>query len=334
MKAVNRSMGLMEWLLLITLSILWGGSFFFVGIAVHALPRFTIVALRVGLAAIALNVIVFAMKLNMPRNWQLWTAFFGMGLLNNMIPFSLIVWGQTHIASGLASILNATTPLFTVIVAHFLTHDEKMTGGRLVGVVVGFAGVVLMIGPETLDGLGTNTLAQIAVLGAAISYAFAGVFGRRFRNLGIAPLVTATGQVTASTVVLIPLALLVERPWMLPMPALDVWGAIIGLALLSTALAYIIYFRVLATAGASNVLLVTFLIPISAILLGSTILGEKLDLKHFVGMGLIGLGLAAIDERPIGLLRRRKMVKPAQASIAPKLSLTPDPAEASEDYSI
>ena len=199
MKAINRSMGLVEWLLLITLSILWGGSFFFVGIVVHALPRFTIVALRVGLAAISLNVIVLAMRLNMPRSWQLWTAFFGMGLLNNMIPFSLIVWGQTHIASGLASILNATTPLFTVIVAHFLTSDEKMTRARLAGVVVGFAGVVLMIGPEALEGLGTNTFAQLAVLGAAISYAFAGVFGRRFRNLGIAPLVTATGQVTAST---------------------------------------------------------------------------------------------------------------------------------------
>lgn len=324
MKAINRSMGLVEWLLLITLSILWGGSFFFVGIAVHALPRFTIVALRVGLAAISLNVIVLAIRLNMPRNWQLWTAFFGMGLLNNMIPFSLIVWGQTHIASGLASILNATTPLFTVIVAHFLTSDEKMTGGRLAGVVVGFAGVVLMIGPEAFEGLGTNILAQLAVLGAAISYAFAGVFGRRFRSLGIAPLVTATGQVTASTVVLIPLAIVVERPWMLPMPALEVWGAIIGLALLSTALAYILYFRVLATAGASNVLLVTFFIPISAILLGSTILGEKLELKHFVGMGLIGLGLVAIDGRPLGFLRRRLIAEPAQAPFTTKQFLDCD----------
>jgi drug/metabolite transporter (DMT)-like permease len=334
MNAINRSMGLVEWLLLITLSILWGGSFFFVGIAVHALPRFTIVALRVGLAAIALNAIVLAMRLKMPRNRLLWSAFFGMGLLNNMIPFSLIVWGQTHIASGLASILNATTPLFTVIVAHFLTNDEKMTGGRLAGVVVGFAGVVLMIGPEALMGLGTNTLAQLAVLGAAISYAFAGVFGRRFRNMGIAPLVTASGQITASTVVLIPLAIVVERPWTLPMPAFEVWCAIIGLALLSTALAYILYFRVLATAGASNVLLVTFLIPISAILLGSTILGEKLDLKHFVGMGLIGLGLAAIDGRLLNFLRRRLSAQPTRAPLAPKPSLAHDLVEVPEDYSI
>jgi drug/metabolite transporter (DMT)-like permease len=334
MKAINRSMGLVEWLLLITLSILWGGSFFFIGIAVHALPHFTIVALRVGLAAVALNVVVLAVGLKMPRSWQLWAAFLSMGLLNNMIPFTLIVWGQRHITSGLASILNATTPLFTVIVAHFLTSDEKMTRARFAGVVIGFAGVVLMIGPEALESLGANTFAQLAVLGAAVSYAFAGVFGRRFRNLDSQPLVTATGQVTASTLVLIPLAMVVERPWNLPMPELEAWGAIAGLALFSTALAYILYFRILATAGASNVLLVTFLIPISAILLGSTILGEKLELKHFIGMGLIGLGLAAIDGRLLGFLCRSLIENPARLRIAPKQSLAPDSAEVQEDYSI
>jgi drug/metabolite transporter (DMT)-like permease len=173
-----------------------------------------------------------------------------MGFLNNLIPFSLIVWGQTPIASGLASILNAMTSLFTVIVAHCFTNDEKMTRGRLTGVIVGFVGVILMIGPEALKGLGTTTSAQLAILGAAISYAFAGVFGCRFQAMGIAPLMTATGQVTASTTMLIPVALVVERPWMLSMPELEIWAAILGLALFSTALAYILYFRVLATAGA------------------------------------------------------------------------------------
>ena len=280
MKAVNSSMGPVEWSLLITLSVLWGGSFFFVGIAVDALPPLTIVALRVGLAAIALNVIVVAMGLNMPRNRRLWCAFLGMGLLNNMIPFSLIVWGQTHIASGLASILNATTPFFTVIAAHYLTSDERLSGGRLVGVMLGFVGVVFMFGPGVIEGLGTNTLAQLAVLGAAVSYAFAGIFGRRFRNLGCSPLVAATGQISASAVVLIPLALLVDQPWMLPLPTMEVWGAVAGLALFSTALAYVLYFRILATAGATNLLLVTFLIPISAILLGILFLGEQLEPKH------------------------------------------------------
>ncbi len=304
MKTSNRSMGLIEWSLLIALSVLWGGSFFFIGIAVLALPPFTIVVLRVGLAAIALNVIVRAMGLSMSMDRRVWTAFFGMGLLNNMIPFSLIVWAQTHIASGLASILNATTPLFTVIVAHFLTTDERMNGWRFTGVVVGFTGVVLIIGPEALQGLGTNIVAQMAILTAALSYAFAGIFGRRFRAMGIAALVTATGQLTASTVMMIPLALVVDRPWMLPMPSLEIWGAVLGLVLLSTALAYILYFRVLATAGATNVLLVTFLIPVSAILLSTTILGEQLEPKHFTGMAIIGLGLAMIDGRPLGFLRR------------------------------
>jgi drug/metabolite transporter (DMT)-like permease len=244
------------------------------------------------------------MGMSMSMDRRVWTAFFCMGLLNNMIPFSLIVWAQTHIASGLASILNATTPLFTVIVAHFLTKDERMSGWRFTGVVVGFAGVVLIIGPEALQGLGADIAAQTAILAAALSYACAGIFGRRFRAMRIPALVTATGQLTASTVMMIPLAIVVDRPWMLPMRGLEIWGAVLGLVLLSTALAYILYFRVLATAGATNVLLVTFLIPVSAILLSTTILGEQLDPEHFTGMGIIGLGLALIDGRPVDFLRR------------------------------
>lgn len=304
MSTVNRTMGVGEWLLLITLSFLWGGSFFFIGVAVRALPPFTIVTLRVVFAALVLHAIVRAMGLKMPSDRKPWAIFVTMGILNNVIPFSLIVWGQTYIASSLASILNATTPLFTVIVAHFLTDDEKMTPSRLIGVLIGFAGVVLMIGPGALRGLGVNVMAQIAVLAAALSYAFAGVYGRRFRSMGVAPLVTATGQVTASSLLLIPLAMAVDRPWTLPMPSLEVWGSVIGLAVFSTAVAYILYFRILAMAGATNVLLVTFLIPVSAILLGTTFLREHLALKHFVGMGLIGLGLAAIDGRTLQWLGR------------------------------
>ena len=315
MKTINRSMGLVEWLLLIVLSILWGGSFFFIGVAVDALPPFTIVALRVGLAAIALNLFVLAMGLKMPRASPVVLAFLSMGLLNNIIPFSLIVWGQTHIASGLASILNATTPFFTIIVAHFLTQDEKITKKRLIGVLVGFVGVVLIIGPEVLNHFGTNVFAQLAVLGAAISYAFAGVFGRRFRRLGLTPLVTATGQVTASTIILLPLALVVDQPWMLPRPGWEVWGAILGLALFSTALAYLIYFRILATAGATNLLLVTFLIPVSAIVLGTILLGEQLEAKHFGGMGFLGLGLAVIDGRPLNFLHHLLTTKPTKKQV-------------------
>jgi drug/metabolite transporter (DMT)-like permease len=295
----------LEWSMLIALSVLWGGSFFFVGVAVRALPPFTLVAARVALAALVLHVVVVATGQRMPADRRIWAAFFGMGLINNLVPFCLLVWSQTHIASGLASILNATTPVFTVIVAHFLTSDEKLSGNRLVGVAAGFAGVVLMIGPAALDGFGTSVLAQLAALGAACSYAFAGIFGRRFRRLGVAPLVTATGQVTASTIMLLPIALLVDQPWTLPAPGPDVLAAVAGLAVLSTALGYILYFRILATAGATNLLLVTFLIPVSAILLGVTVLGERLEARQLMGMGAIAIGLAAIDGRLVRLVRGR-----------------------------
>jgi drug/metabolite transporter (DMT)-like permease len=226
-----------------------------------------------------------------------------MSLLNNVIPFSLIVWGQTHIASRLASILNATTPLFTVIAAHLFTGDEKMNAKKVFGVAIGFVGVVIMVGYEALTGLGGSLYGQFAVLGAAVAYSFAGIYGRRFRKVGIKPIVAATGQVTASSVILIPLALLIEKPFTLPVPGLDVWSAVIGLAVISTALVYVLYFHILATAGATNVLLVTLLIPLSAILLGITFLGEHIELKHCMGMGLISLGLLSIDRRVFKLVR-------------------------------
>jgi drug/metabolite transporter (DMT)-like permease len=224
-----------------------------------------------------------------------------MGGLNNLIPFSLIFWGQTRIASGLASILNSTTPLFAVVLAHLLTRDEKLTANRAAGVLFGIVGVVVMIGPDALGGLGSNVLAQIAVLGAALSYAFAGIYGRRFRDLP--PLVTASGQVTATTILMLPVLLVVDQPWTLPVPGARTWAALAGLALLSTALGYVLYFRILAVAGATNLLLVTFLIPVSALILGVSVLGERFDGRHFGGMALIALGLAAIDGRLIRLAR-------------------------------
>ncbi|SOC94094.1 Threonine/homoserine efflux transporter RhtA [Rhizobium sp. AN5] len=301
--AIQKQMDASEWGMLVALSLLWGGSFFFIGIAVKELPPVTIVTLRVSLAATALLIVCRIMGLHLPRQWAVWRAFFGMGLLNNIIPFCLIVWGQTHIASGLASILNATTPLFTVIVAHFLTVDEKMTGNKLAGVLIGFAGVATMIGPAAFGGAISGLWGQIAILGAAISYSFAGIFGRRFKAMGVPPLMTATGQISSSTLMLIPAALLIDKPWTLAMPSLGTWGALIGIALLSTALAYLIFFRILATAGATNLALVTFLIPVSAILLGSLILGEQLEIKHFAGMAMIAAGLAAIDGRLPAKLR-------------------------------
>lgn len=314
MQSTIKSMSPYEWLLLTVLSILWGGSFFFVGVAVEALPPLTIVTLRVFLAAIALLAVVYFTGSRMPSNPTVWIAFIGMGVLNNVIPFTLIVWGQTHIASGLASILNATTPLFTVVAAHFLTKDEKMSNLKIIGIVFGLMGVAIMIGHEVLGGLGDSILAQVAVLGAAISYSLAGIYGRRFRQLGVKPVVTATGQVTASSLILIPLAIFYDHPFTLPMPGVEIWLAILALAFVSTAFAYILYFRILSTAGATNVLLVTLLIPVSAILLGTILLGEQLELKHMVGMGLISIGLLSIDGRVFLLIRERFCLHQAKIS--------------------
>ncbi|MEM9146679.1 MAG: DMT family transporter [Pseudomonadota bacterium] len=301
-KPASLTMPAHVWMMLLALSVLWGGSFLFVGIAVADLPPFTIVLLRVGLAAAALLVALRIAGHSVPTAPALWLAFLGMGLLNNAIPFSLIVWGQTQIASGLASILNATTPVFGVLVAHWMTADERLSGMKLAGVILGFSGVAVMIGWDALGGLGVAVLAQVAILGAALSYAFAGVFGRRFRAMGVPPMVTAFGQVSASTLLLAPLAFGLEQPWTLPVPSIESIAAIGGLAVLSTAMAYVLYFRILEAAGATNLLLVTFLIPPSAILMGWAALGERLDVRDFAGLALILAGLAAIDGR---VLKRR-----------------------------
>jgi drug/metabolite transporter (DMT)-like permease len=316
--AATPVMGGREWAMLLALAVLWGGSFFFNGVAVRELPSFTLVWLRVACAAVTLMVALRLLGHRMPMHGRIWLAFFGMGLLNNVLPFVLIVWGQHRIASGLASILNATTPLFTVLVAHVLTPDEKLTPLKGAGVIVGFVGAAVMIGPDALGGLGGGVLAQLACLAAAVSYAFAGIFGRRFKRMGVAPLATAAGQVSASTVLLLPIMLLVDRPWTLAMPHATTWAAVLGVGLLSTALAYVLYFRILAAAGATNLLLVTFLIPVSAILLGALVLGEVLLPRHFFGMALIGIGLAAIDGRLFHLPRGK-----AQLSQRPEATSDP-----------
>ncbi len=299
-------MALRIWIWLLALSVLWGGSFFFSKVAISELGPLTVVFGRVALAALALNIVLAVTTTEPLQRKAPWGAFFAMGFLNNALPFSLIFWGQTGIASGLASILNATTPLFTLVVAHYLTDDEKFDGTKVGALLVGLAGVTMLVGPDLLVG-SSSLWGQLACLAAALSYAFAGVYGRRFRVMGVSPIQAAAGQVTASAVLILPIMLIVEQPWTLPaMPSTMVWLALAGLALLSTALAYVLYFHILAVAGATNLLLVTFLIPVTAILLGATVLGERLAPRHFVGMALIGVGLAMIEGRITGLLRPAK----------------------------
>lgn len=285
-------MSALAWSLLVALSVLWGGSFFFVAVAVAEVPPLTLVALRVGIAAALLWASLPLLRIAPPPAWG---AIAIMAVLNNAVPFTLIVWAQQTLPSGLAAILNATTPLWTVLVAHALTQEERATRGKILGVTIGFAGVMAMMAGGAAGGTPWPTL---AVLGGTLSYALAGVWGRRFRALGVMPIQAALGQVSVSALLMLPLALALERPWSLPMPSAPALAAVLGLAALSTALAYVLYFRILAMAGAVNLLLVTFLIPVSAILLGTLLLQEALLPRHLLGMALIGLGLAAIDGRP------------------------------------
>lgn len=295
-----------EWALLLALSVLWGGSFFFVRVALDGLPPLTLVLARVGIGATVLFAVLKATGQALPRRREVWTTLAVMALLNNLIPFSLIFWGQTAIPAGLAAILNATTPLFTVIVMHALTVDEKATPDKIAGVLLGFAGVVVLVGPAALGALDTPLWALAACLCAAVSYAFSGLWGRRIKPLGLTPIFTAWAQLTATTVFMLPVVALLDRPWTLAMPGWPSIAAVLGLAVLSTALAYIIFFQILASAGPTNLMLVTFLIPVSAILLASLILGERLAWPHFAGMALIGLGLAAIDGRAWKALTARR----------------------------
>lgn len=301
----QRAMTTTEWGLLLLLSLLWGGSFFFNGVAVKQLPPFTIVEARLAVAAALLWLLAPWTGLSVPRLAAQAPALALLGLINNVIPFSLIVWGQTHMASGLASILNATTPVFTIVVAHVFTADEKLDLRRLTGALIGLAGVAAMVGPDLLGRLGGQVAAEGALLLAAISYALAIVFARRFRRLGLTPIDVATGQVTASSVLLLPLVLIVDAPWALPPPDVPTVAALFALGAASTALAYVVYFRVLAGAGAINVVLVTLLAPMTAILLGAAALDERLAARHFLGLALIGVGLACIDGRPLLAARAR-----------------------------
>ena len=297
----NLTMTPYAWGMLVTLSIVWGGTFFFQEIAVQELPVFTIVSIRVLIAALLLWAVTALTANTLPSGVKIWGALFLLALVNNVIPFTLIVWGQQEISSGLAAILNATVPLFTVVIAHFVTTDEKLTRAKFAGVIIGLVGVVVIIGEDALEGIGLAVLAQLAVLVASLAYTFGGLYGRKIQAMGLTPLGISTGQLIASSVILIPVALLVDEPWTLSLPGTEIIIAVIALASVSTAFAYILFFRILATAGATNLMLVTFLIPVSALALGILILGEVLETRHIVGLLCIGAGLAAIDGR---LLRK------------------------------
>lgn len=286
-----------DWATLLTLAMLWGGSFFFIEIALRGFAPLTLVFARTALGALVLSAVAWLWRARMPRGWRLWGALLVQALLNNVIPLTLFSWGQTQISGGLAAILNATTPVWGVLIAHVVVAGERLTVARSLALLLGFAGVTVTIGGDAIRGLGDNVLPQLACVAGAACYSVASILGRRFSDAGVDPVVTAAGSLAMAAVMVLPLMLAIDRPWAAPMPALPSWGALAALGLLSSALGFLLYYRLLASAGATNAMIVTFLIPVTPILLGWLVLGERLAPQHFQGLALIALGLIALDGR-------------------------------------
>jgi len=290
------------WGEILLLSLLWGGSFLAISFALREVGVFTIVAIRVLGAALVLWAYVFIRGLELPRAPGVWAGFLVMGLLNNVIPFSLIVWGQQNIPSGLASILNASTAIFGVIVAAAFFADERLTARKATGVTLGFLGVATAIGLSSLQELNLRSLAQLAIIGSSISYAFAGAWARTVLK-GLTPQVAAAGMTSCAALFMVPVALLLEGPPSLShMPA--TWAALAYLAVMATATAYLLYYRILVVAGSGNLMLVTLLVAPVAIALGTIVLGEDLRPQAYMGFALLAFGLIILDGRLIARLRR------------------------------
>ncbi len=289
--------GPLDWTLMLLLALFWGGSYFWAALALRELPPFTIVSLRLVMGAAVLVAYVLVRGDSLRLSPSLWRDIFIMGFLNLFLPFCLVTYGQKPIGSGLAAIFNATAPLFAVVVAHIATRDERLNLRKFCGVLFGIAGVTIVVGVSALRGLGLQVLAQLAVLCGALSYGCAAVYARRFRNYPSH--IIATGQIVAAAVMSVPVALMVDQPWSLPEPGTMTVFAVLMLGLLSTAITPLLYFAILKSVGATNAIVVTFLAPVSALLLGIIILGEAFTAQQAGGMLLIGLGLAAIDGRPL-----------------------------------
>lgn len=290
-----RSVNLISGLMLLMLAAIWGGSFFFAEIALREVPPMTITLHRVFWAVPALVLVVAFKRIPLPRDPKVWGAYLVMGALNNAIPFSLIFWGQTQIESGLAAILNGTTAILSAVVASMLLADERLNTAKIIGALSGLGGIAVIMGLSAISSFSLTSLAQLAILGAALSYSFASVWGR-VQLGGQPPLMNALGMLIGSTVLMFPLVL-----WHDGLPRLDlsltVWQALFGLAVICSSFAYILYFAILARAGAANLMLVTLLIPPFSIALGAIFLDETLTLCAWIGFALIAVGLVINDGR-------------------------------------
>lgn len=295
--AASRPMGRVEWAILASLALIWGSAFLFIKVAVASFHPLTYVWMRILIAGATLTIILHFTGRSLRMPVKVWAAVAVLALLNNVVPFALFGWGSRHIASGLAAILQATTPIFGVVAAHFLTVDEKVTPRRLTGVMIGFAGVALMIGPQLSSDGGSHFTAQLACLFASLLYALAGIYARRFQALGVAPMQLAGAQFVAGAILLAPVAIALGDPLTALPASIGAWGSVAVLAIVCSALAYVLFFRLIERAGATNSLLVTLLVPPVALIVGTVVLGEHFGANQLGGLAAIAAGLAVIDGR-------------------------------------
>ncbi|MEP1576912.1 DMT family transporter [Roseibium album] len=292
-------MPLRNWVMLIVLGTIWGGSFLFAKVAVAEIPPFVLVFFRVSSACAVLLLVLWYQKLLRKLSFELAIPFLIMGILNNAIPFSLLFLGQTEIGAGLASILNATTPIFTVVVAGVLVKQETLSANKIGGVLLGVIGVAVMLS-SSLSGVANDPVwAQLSCLGAAVSYACAATYARRFKT--VQPQVAATGQLLGSSLIMLPIALYFGTGWTISGTSVTAWANVLALGVFATALAYLIFFQLLSDAGATNASLVTLIVPASALFFGWLILGENLSALQLGGFAILLVGLIVLDGR---ILRR------------------------------
>lgn len=283
--------------LLVALATLWGGSYTFIRVGVETIPPVTLIAARTLIAGGILVAIIHARSLSLPTDAATWRRFLFQACLNSVIPFTLIAWAERTVDAGLATILNSTSPIFTFLLTAAVTRHEAVTARKLVGIVAGIAGISLIVGMQAFAGLGQALWAQLAIVAATVCYAGAAIFGRGFKNLD--PMMPAAGSMICGAVVLVPLSLIFDRPWTLA-PSTASLTALIALSVFSTALAFVIYFRLLDTLGSVGTTSQAYLrVPIG-VAIGAVFLGESLSATAWAGFVCIIVGVAAmtIPARP------------------------------------
>jgi drug/metabolite transporter (DMT)-like permease len=280
-----------EFALLALLATLWGASYTFIKLGVATIPPITLIAARTLIAGVLLLIVMRWRKVNLPRDAATWRRFLFQACLNSVVPFTLIAWAERSLDAGLATILNSTAPVFAFLLTFAVTRHEPVTGRKLFGVLAGLAGICLIVGVQALGGLGEQLAAQIAIVTATICYAGAAIFSRGFR--GLDPMAPAAGSLLCGAAILIPISLAVDRPWTLA-PSISSMLALLGLAIFSTALAFVIYFRLIQTLGSVGTTAQAYLrVPIG-VALGVLFLGESLTSTVWIGLGCVVIGVAAM----------------------------------------